>query len=42
VQELAGVTGVTVTLPLDAVVPVVADRAPLKLVVPGLVRVVPG
>ncbi len=41
VQELAGVSGVDVSAPLEAVIPVVADRAPLKLVVPGLVRVVP-
>ena len=41
VQELAGVAGVRVDTPSDSVVPALADRAPLKLVAPGLVRVVP-
>lgn len=41
VQELSGVSGVDVTAPSASSVPEAADRAPLKLVVPGLVRIVP-
>lgn len=41
VQELAGVSGVDAIAPAVSFVPEPADRAPLKLVVPSLVRIVP-
>lgn len=42
VQELEGVEGLAVTEPAEAVYPPSVDRHPLLLIIPGLVRVVPG
>lgn len=42
VQDLAGVAGVRVDVPADPVVPAALDRAPLKLVTGGVIRVIPG